>query len=195
MGDTYRVTIVRETGSGGEFESETLFEVAGGIGLVARIAPGALVDALRAADEEGVPDAGALADRVMDAAAAAGAPVAPSSHPFQGEQPKRKRRTKAEIAADAEAQAAGYRDAAHRAEVEAQQQAAATATGPALPEMTPDGPIVPEQSTAPAANVPADVAALAPSAAALAGGNPTGAPAATAHAPVETVPFNPFEVK
>jgi hypothetical protein len=93
MADIYRVSIVRENSDGAEFESETLFEVAGGLGVVATVAPGALVDALRAANEQAP---AALAERVMDSAV-------PTTHPFQGEPPaktRRPRRTNAQIAAD-----------------------------------------------------------------------------------------------
>jgi hypothetical protein len=106
MGTIYRVTVVAETtdAQGGYESSETLFELAGGADMVARIAPSALGDALSAEAPE------TLADRVMDGAAAAGAPVE--------QRPRRPRRTKAQIAADEAAVAAGFRDAAHRAEVE-----------------------------------------------------------------------------
>jgi hypothetical protein len=106
MGTIYRVTVVAETtdAQGGYESSETLFELAGGADMVARIAPSALGDALSAEAPE------TLADRVMDGAAAVGAPVE--------QRPRRPRRTKAQIAADEAAVAAGFRDAAHRAEVE-----------------------------------------------------------------------------
>jgi hypothetical protein len=171
MGDVYRVSIVRETGSGEDYETETLFEVAGGIGMVVRIAPGALVDALRAANEDVPPSE--LAERVMDAAREAGAPVAPASHPFQGEHPKRKRRSKAEIAADEAAKALGFRDAAHQAEVDAARvdavQAAAvpvSSVEQVSPE-TPSSPVVP----------------------------PAVPQASPATPPGEAAPYNPFEVK
>lgn len=174
MGDVYRVQIVRESGSGESYESETIFEVAGGIGLVMKLAPGALVDALREACED-VP--APLAEQVMDAAAAAGAPVVPNSHPFQGAEPaKRKRRTKAEIAADEAAVAAGYRDAAHQAEVVAQQ------AGQPTVETIP----VPAAEAAPAATVPAE----APQPAA-----PVAVTTTFESASPAAAPFNPFEVK
>lgn len=103
MADTYRVTIVRETGSGADYETETLFEVAGKIGMIVRVAPGALIDALTEAGED-VPVA--LVDRVMSSAVAA----LPASHPFGEQAPQpRKRRTKQQIAEDRlrEEQAAG----------------------------------------------------------------------------------------
>lgn len=111
MTTIYRVTVVAETtDAGGGYEgSETLFELAGGADIVGRLAPAALVDALLAtavAAREPL----TVAERVMDAAASAGAPIETA------EQTKRKRRTKAEIAADSEAQSLGFRDAAHRAE-------------------------------------------------------------------------------
>lgn len=118
MGIIYRVTVTaEETTPGSDYDTETLFELAGGAELIGRLAPAAVIEAVAQRTE--AVRAG-LAERVMDAAAAAGAPVAPASHPFQGEQPARRpRRTKAQIAADTEAQSLGFRDAAHRAEVEA----------------------------------------------------------------------------
>jgi hypothetical protein len=88
MGTIYRVTVVAETtdDKGGHEGSETLFELAGGADMVARIAPSALADALSAEAPE------TLGDQVMDSAAAAGAPVE--------QKPRRPRRTKAQIAAD-----------------------------------------------------------------------------------------------
>lgn len=174
--DTYRVSIVRETGSGSDYETETVFEVAGSIGLVLKVAPGALSDALRiAGEQENVPGAAGLAERVMDSAAATGAPVVPSSHPFQGDQPaKRTRRTKAQVAADKEAEGLGYRDAAHRAEVESTQQQAAPAV-----------PAEPEQVAAPVA-----VESLNTNQ-----GAGDGSSVAGLQAGVPAAPYNPFEVK
>ncbi len=120
MGVIYRVVVTAEQ----DGDYETLFELAGGPQLIGRLAPSAVVEAVAQRTEAVRADVpSSLAERVMDAAAAAGAPVVPSWHPFGGEQPtkQRKRRTKAEIAADNEAQAAGFRDAAHRAEAETQQ--------------------------------------------------------------------------
>jgi hypothetical protein len=96
MPDTYRVTIVRENSDGDEFESETLFEVAGKIGMIIKIAPGALLDALTEAnDGEDIPVA--LVERVMSSAVAA----LPATHPFGEQAPQpRKRRTKQQIAED-----------------------------------------------------------------------------------------------
>jgi len=168
MGDTYRVTIVRESGTGAEYETETIFEVAGGIAMVARIAPGALVDALRAANED-VPEplrnGGVVAESVMDAAAAAGAPVLPGTHPFGQPAPqRRKRRTKAEIAADEAAAAAAGQGPTGNGDADPN---AAAASVPAEPQVAPD-------TAATAQPLPATEPQT------------TAAPAA---------PYNPFEVK
>jgi hypothetical protein len=166
----YRVIVLREASASSE--EETLFELTGSAVLVARLAPTALLDVLSADPEaQGEPAAAAavtatgersLADRVFDGAIAAGAVAeqAPASEPA-----KRTRRTKAQIAADNEAQAAGFRDAAHRAEVEngPQQQAA------------PVAPVV-----APAADGPRDAVAPGP------------APAPAAQADPSAPPWNPF---
>jgi hypothetical protein len=117
MGTIYRVTVVAETtdAQGGYESSETLFELAGGADMVARIAPSALGDALSAEAPE------TLADRVMDGAAAVGAPVE--------QRPRRPRRTKAQIAAD---------EAAARAAGEIAKEANAAAD---YPPATPAGPV------------------------------------------------------
>jgi hypothetical protein len=126
--DKYRVTVIRE----GATEDETLFELAGSAALVAKIAPGVVADALLRADiEDAGGENGRLADRVFDDAVAAG-----NAAQAQAEAPettKRKRRTKAEIAADDEAKRLGFRDAAHRAEAEraADESRADAATAPA----------------------------------------------------------------
>jgi hypothetical protein len=121
----YRVTVLRE----GTTEDETLFEIAGGAVLVGRLVPAALLDVLSADPEaQGEPER-SLADRVFDSVVSAGAAAEAQANGDAAEGPKRTRRTKAQIAADKEAQGLGFRDAAHRAEVESQQQApAVTAT-------------------------------------------------------------------
>ena len=137
MGDIYRVTIVRENNDGEQFESETVLEVAGSAQRVARAVKRELDD-LSGDGQATVPAEQlaavqpSLADRVFDQAVA-GQPV---SEPV-----KRKRRTNAEIAADKAAVAAGYRDAAHQAEAEAQQQVEAEPVSPAeAPESVPAEP-------------------------------------------------------
>jgi hypothetical protein len=134
MGDIYRVTIVRESGTGESYESETVFEVAGGSALVARIAPGALSDALRAAGEQ-VPE-------VLQQQGPA--PVG-AVDIQDADKPKRNRRTKAQIAADEAAQAAGFRDAAHQAEAAAQQAGQPTTETAPIPPSEP-APPAPVQS-------------------------------------------------
>jgi hypothetical protein len=156
--DRYRVIVLRE----GKAEDETLFELAGSASLLARLAPGALLEAM---DEDGdaravqqydegrataaaAPSA-SVADRVFDSAVAAG----DAAQAQGGDAPARRpRRTKAQIAADKEAVGLGYRDAAHRAEVEAQQQSGVTATTtfagaapvpPAAPTEVPSGYVPP----------------------------------------------------
>lgn len=143
MTSKYRVIVLRE----GADADETLFEIAGSAARVARIAPGALLDVL-AEDEGNWADAErALADRVFDSAGAAGAAGEQQAAGADGETveqaTKRKRRTKAEIAADKEAQAAGFRDAAHRAEVESAQGGAQAAGGDQVPAEVPSGPQAP----------------------------------------------------
>lgn len=129
--DKYRVIVLRE----GAEADETLFEIAGSAARVARIAPGALIDVLAEdseswADGQRAAQAASVADRVFDAAVAAGADAEAEQDAADeaAGKPKRTRRTKAQIAADKEAQGLGYRDAAHRAEVEAQQQNGVTVT-------------------------------------------------------------------
>jgi hypothetical protein len=143
--DKYRVIVLRE----GADNDETLFEIAGAASMVGRIAPGALLEALsadtdRSADESPSPaaPAGNIADRVFDDAVAAGRAAEAQAAAPGGETTKtRTRRTKAQKAADDEAQGLGFRDAAHRAEVEAQQQTPGTPTG-AVPAEVPSGPVV-----------------------------------------------------
>lgn len=120
--DKYRVILLRE----GAERDETLFEIAGSAAQVGRLAPADLLEALQAdQDDRAFEDddtsatrpttphsGGTLADRVFDAAAQAGAPSGDASPGGT----KRTRRTKAQIAADKEAQALGFRDAAHRTE-------------------------------------------------------------------------------
>lgn len=146
----YRV-IVEQVG---DDKDETLFEIVGAASLVQSVVPGVL-DAVLSGSDEVRP----LADRVFDSAvdaeradrAAPGGPVEPPKQ-------TRPRRTKAQIAADKEAEGLGFRDAAHRAEVEAQQAGQPTVEAPPIP-----APALPEQAspaapvTAPA-SVPADAA-------------------------------------
>lgn len=115
--DKYRVIVLRED----DEADETLFEIAGSAALVGRLVPGALIEALEADDERDAATSPAapavnVADRVFDGAVTAGAAAEAQQ---SGEPVKRARRTKAQIAADKEAQGLGFRDAAHRAEVEA----------------------------------------------------------------------------
>lgn len=146
MADTYRVTIVRESGSGDDYETETLFEVAGKIGMIVRVAPGALIDALTEAGED-VPVA--LVDRVMSSAVAG----LPATHPFGEQAPQpRKRRTKQQMAEDKlrDEQAARLAEVPPQALAETEPQAepmlsATEAPAPAaepapLPPSSEDGP-------------------------------------------------------
>jgi hypothetical protein len=153
MGMIYRVTVTAER-TDGDYDTETLFELAGGAALIGRLAPSAVIEAVAQRTEDVRVDGAPLADRVMDAAATAGAPV----HPFAAanEPVKRPRRTKVQIAADKAAQEAGFRDAAHQAEA-AQVVAAGVAAAPGPeayvptePTPAPNGAIVPEQATPPA---------------------------------------------
>jgi hypothetical protein len=145
--DKYRVIVMRESSA----EDETLFEIAGSASLVQNVVPGVL-DAVLSGSEE----VRSLADRVFDSATAAGREAE-----RQGEAPeteeaktKRNRRTKAQIAADKEAQGLGFRDAAHRAEAESQQQVHPGGPDPAaVPAEVPSGfapvpPAVPAPSVA-----------------------------------------------
>jgi hypothetical protein len=130
MATLYRVTVVAETtdDKGGYEGSETLFELAGGAAMVAMIAPDATRMALNGAVEPGR----TLADAVFDNAvtAAGGQPILPTEQTaptFRDAEPvkqTRNRRSKAQIAADKEAEGLGYRDAAHRTEVESMVAAA-----------------------------------------------------------------------
>jgi hypothetical protein len=115
MTTIYRVTVVAE--HDGDVPYETLFEVAGPIATVLRIAPGALTDAIQAAGE---PVPASLADRVFDSAVAAGTDTPPAP-----EKPKRTRRTKEQIAADAAA--ANGATPAPAAPLEQEQPATSTA--------------------------------------------------------------------
>jgi hypothetical protein len=120
MATIYRVTVVAETtdDKGGYENSETLFELAGGAAMVAMIAPDATRMALNGAVEPGR----TLADAVFDNAvtAAGGQPILLTEQTAPVEPPKapRNRRSKAEIAADKEAQGLGFQNHAHRTAVE-----------------------------------------------------------------------------
>jgi hypothetical protein len=177
MGDIYRVTIVRENSDGEQFESETVLEVAGGAQRVARAVTRELSDLFGETEPTPLPQR-QLADVMFDAAISGqqvpAAVLAPNGHPFQNAEPvKRTRRTKAQIAADNAAQGLGYRDAAHRAEVEAQEaevedrEAAAAVTEPTESAAGAVSPAAPE-------SVPAE---------------------ATPEAQPAEVPFNPFNVR
>lgn len=134
MGDIYRVTIVREGGTGDDYQAETVLEIAGSAQRVGRTILRELADLF---DEDGGPTASAIAEQVMDSAAAAGAPV----HPFAGPAPaKRTRRTKAQIAADE----AAAREAAEATTVSTQ---AVDEPAPAAP--APSTPDVPAAGAAP----------------------------------------------
>lgn len=172
--EKYRVIVLRE----GATEDETLFEIAGPAAMVAKLAPGALLDALDAdGDRAEVPSyvpPTSLADRVFDSAVAAGNDAAADSADTEAAKTKRNRRTKAQIAADKEAVGLGFRDAAHRAEVESQQQIAAGVAA----------------SPAPAAYVPPAGEVVVGS---VPGAIVTEAPAAAPAPPVNgEAPWNPF---
>jgi hypothetical protein len=160
----YRVIVLRE----GKTEDETLFELSGSAVLVGRLAPGALLDVLSTDPEtQGEPAQAAvdiaapgLADRVFDAAVAAGADAEQAQQDAADDaagKPKRTRRTKEQIANDKAAQGLGFRDHAHRVEVEAQQQVApgvqvttAFAGAVPVPAEVPSGPVPPVSSAPPA---------------------------------------------
>lgn len=144
--DKYRVIVLRE----GTDQDETLFEMAGSVALILGVVPSVLGTVLTTDEERpagpgeqsaqpATPAAAAsLADRVFDSAAAA--LPAQNGRPLGLPAPttKRTRRTKAQIAADEAAVAAGFRDAAHRTEVESQQQVAAgVAASPAPADYVP----------------------------------------------------------
>jgi hypothetical protein len=155
--DKYRVIVLRE----GDAGDETLFEIAGGAVLIARLVPGALADVL-SGDPVAQGEVGAatltpggviaapggpftmraasagMADRVFDGAVAAGNAAEAQSAPAGAEpaKPTRTRRTKAQIEADKAAQAAGFRDAAHQAEATI---AAGVAASPAPAAYEPAG--------------------------------------------------------
>lgn len=155
----YRVIVLRE----GDSTDETLFEIAGPASLVQHVVPGAL-DAVLSGSEVGATSERSLADRVFDAAVAAGTDAERQQDEADeaAGKPKRNRRTKAQIAADKEAQALGFRDAAHRAEVESQQQASVTTTtalagAVPVPAEAPSG-LVPPASPVPPADAPSGVA-------------------------------------
>jgi hypothetical protein len=126
MATIYRVTVTTEN----EGDYETLFELAGGPTLIGKLAPDAIIEAIATRTEAVHAN---VAERVMDGAMAAmpapdGTP-APQAPAGEGDKPKRSRRTRAQIAADEAAQAAGFRDAAHQAEVTALQQPSRVADG------------------------------------------------------------------
>ena len=125
----YRVIVERI----GDEKDETLFEIVGSAVLVARMVPAALLDVL-----SGDPEAqgGSVADRVLDAALTAGGERPDGVLRSADAEPvkqTRNRRSKAQIAADKEAEGLGFRDAAHRAEVEAQQAGQPTTDAPPSP--------------------------------------------------------------
>lgn len=157
MATTYRVTVIRE----GATEDETLFEIAGSANLVQSIVPGVLDVVL--SERADAPER-SLADRVFDSAVAAGADAEAEQDRADeaAGKPRRPRRTKAQIAADKEAVGLGYRDAAHRAEVEAQQQAAPAApAAPVAPTEVPSG-YVPPAGEVVVGSVPGPVVTEAP---------------------------------
>jgi hypothetical protein len=166
----YRVTVLRE----GTTEDETLFEIAGGAVLVGRLVPAALLDVLSADPEaQGEPER-SLTDRVFDSAVSAGAEAEQDAADDSAGRPRRTRRTKAQIAADKEAVGLGFRDAAHRAEVEG-------ANGAQVPT-----------TFAGAAPVPAEVpSGFVPPAGEVVVGSVPGAVVTEAPAP-PAAPYNPF---
>jgi hypothetical protein len=162
--DKYRVIVMRE----GTTEDETLFEIAGSAALVQGIVPGVLDTVLGSQADEA---ARSLADRVFDGAVAAGTGAeqqggAPKFADAEPVKQTRNRRTKAQIAADKEAQDLGFRDAAHRAEVEAQQQVHPGGPDPsAVPAEPVAAPVPPVAETPPPATpvqAPAGEPAAAP---------------------------------
>jgi hypothetical protein len=118
----------------------------------------------------------------------------PDTHPTASETPKRKRRTKAEIAADNAAQAAGYRDAAHRAEAERERHpAAGTESAQAVQRMASAVGADPSPENQAALASMAPPAPQAPDPAAVFGWpapTPSEAPEPVAAAPAER--FDPF---
>ncbi len=178
----YRVIVMRDTDGEDALKGDVLFELAGSASLVSRLAPGALIEALSggeaAQDEPDVPAVNPpghyrpLADRVFDSAVAAG--NAAEAQQNGAEAPKRKRRTKAEIAADTEAQNLGFRDAAHRVQVEADRTVAAGVAASPVP-----ADYVPPAGEAVAGSVPGPVVTEAPAA----GPGPVGP---------DGQPWNPF---
>ena len=105
----YRVTITREDGE----DFETVIEVAGSGAFLVRIAPTMIAEALAEAALSDTPQRVVVGSGDVSAMTSA---VAATEAPAP---PKRPRRTKAQIAADEAAQAAGFRDAAHQAEAAA----------------------------------------------------------------------------
>lgn len=173
----YRVTVLRE----GTTEDETLFEIAGGAVLVGRLVPAALLDVLSADPEaQGEPER-SLADRVFDSAVSAGAEAEQDAADDSAGRPRRTRRTKAQIAADKAAQALGFRDHAHRVEVEGANGAQAAEEGVQV-----------TTTFAGATPVPAEVpSGFVPPAGEVVVGSVPGAIVTEAPAP-PAAPYNPF---
>lgn len=155
--DMYKVTVTRLED---DAYLETLFELAGSAALVQSVVPAVLDTVLTQSSREGDRS---LADRVFDAAIASGADAEAEQDAADeaAGKPRRTRRTKAQIAADKEAVGLGYRDAAHRAEVEAANGAQAAEEGAAAP--VPSG-YVPPAGEQVVGSVPGTVVTEAPAA-------------------------------
>lgn len=171
--DMYKVTVTRLDD---DAYVETLFELAGSAALVQGIVPGVLDTVLAQSSREGDRT---IADRVFDAAATAGRAAEQQAEGGETDEQKTKRtrRTKAQIAADKEAQGLGFRDAAHRAEVESSLAQQRVADGPASVASLPEG-AVPVPPAAPAGEV-------------VAGSVPGAIVTEPAAAPIAP-PYNPF---
>ncbi len=170
MGKTFKVTVEEMTpDDDGDLMGKVVAEFMSPGEVLARFVPGTVAEILGAeqvAVTVGVPQGEHVREWKTDAL---GTPLAPidSGQPETAEQKqKRKRRTKAEIEADRAAQALGFRDAAHQAEVQEQ-----VGQGP-----TGDGDADLRATAVYAQNGPADASLPAPAA--------TQPPA---------VPFNPFQ--
>ena len=188
MGKRYTVTVqmiedVPDPAGGTMLDYTTVLDLTGPGEMLARFAPGAVAETLgaeRAAVTvvmpQDVPTPGTPGlDRLTFVPEPTG----------EGEPAKpRTRRTKAQKAADDAAQALGFRDAAHRAEVEAQQSAPdSREPDPATPD-APHGPVVEQQP----------VPVPPPSFAAPQGSMPTTSPTVPGQVVggESAVPYNPF---
>lgn len=218
MTTEYRVTVEKiERDEDGDPRGSVVLELLAPGAMLARFAPGAVAEVLgaeRAAVTVVMPQDVPEGDEPDTPAVNPERHYRPAAEPAAGDVPaaeptKRKRRTKAEIAADKEAQALGFRDAAHRAEAAAVATApgdgptgdgdadlaalaaagattggVAPAAAPTVAEgsyMAPDGPVVAEApAPVPASTVPASAEP------------PAAAPAAAVPAGQDGQPWNPF---